>query len=98
MRDVDVIRCDVVVVGGGIAGVAIAERVAREAARQGRSVRVLVVEAGAELGGGASSKLEGWFHSGALYSMLDGTSTLFALADSFEDLYNWYFSDPLFDA
>ena len=98
MRHVNVTLCDVVVVGAGIAGVSIAERIAREAARQGRLIRVLVVEAGNELGGGASSKLEGWFHSGALYSMLDSTSTLFALAHSFEDLYNWYFFDPLFNA
>src|SRR4249919_3299872 len=98
MRHVNVTLCDVVVVGAGIAGVSIAERIAREAARQGRLIRVLVVEAGNELGGGASSKLEGWFHSGALYSMLDSTSTLFALAHSFEDLYNWYFFDPLFKA
>ncbi len=98
MRHVNVTLCDVVVVGAGIAGVSIAERIAREAARQGRLIRVLVVEAGNEIGGGASGKLEGWFHSGALYSMLDSTSTLFALAHSFEDLYNWYFFDPLFKA
>lgn len=64
-------RCDVLIVGGGIAGLATAERLAREGARRGTPLDILVLESDGELGTGASGRLEGWYHSGALYSSFD---------------------------
>ena len=46
---------DVVVVGGGIAGIAIAELLARQT-----TLRVKLLEQTEKLGQGASGKLEGW--------------------------------------
>ncbi len=92
----EVRRCDVAIVGGGIAGISIAERISREARRQGKKARILLVEANDSLGGGASGGAEGLFHTGSLYSTLDNTSVLLNFINSFEDLYNWYYWDPLF--
>ncbi|MEO1510580.1 MAG: FAD-dependent oxidoreductase [Planctomycetota bacterium] len=61
---------DVLVVGAGVAGLAAAERLLREGEERGRVPRVAVVEAAQEIGTGASSGLQGWFHSGALYATL----------------------------
>ncbi|MEL7484162.1 MAG: FAD-dependent oxidoreductase [Planctomycetota bacterium] len=61
---------DVLVVGAGIAGLAAAERLLREGEKRGRVPRVAVIEAAQEIGTGASSGLQGWFHSGALYATL----------------------------
>lgn len=88
--------CDLAVVGGGIAGLSIAERVAREARRQNKLLKVLLIDSANALGTGASGSLEGWFHSGALYSTFDDTPALFTFLNSFEDLLNWYRCDPLF--
>ncbi|MEO0631798.1 MAG: FAD-dependent oxidoreductase, partial [Planctomycetota bacterium] len=62
---------DLIVVGGGIAGVASAELIARTAAARGRLARIVVLEAGPGIGCGASGSLQGWFHTGALYSTFD---------------------------
>lgn len=76
---------DVVVVGGGIAGVAIAEYLARHS-----SLSIEVLERSPQLGTGSSGKLEGWFHTGALYSGQDDGQTFLNCVNSVEDLINLY--------
>lgn len=96
MRNAALVSCDVAIVGGGIAGIAIAERLAREARRQGKTLRILLVEQEDSLGTGASGGLEGWFHTGALYSRLNEHRHFINCLNSFEDLYNWYYYDRAF--
>ena len=76
---------DVVVVGGGIAGIAIAELLARQT-----TLRVKVLEQTEKLGQGASGKLEGWFHTGGLYSGVEDPQTFMNCVNALEDLVNLY--------
>jgi glycine/D-amino acid oxidase-like deaminating enzyme len=76
---------DVLIVGGGIAGIAIAEFLSRHS-----NLRIKVIEAAAKLGSGASGKLEGWFHSGTLYSGQEDPQTFMNCLNSLEDLHNLY--------
>lgn len=76
---------DAVIVGGGIAGVAIAEYLARHS-----SLRLRVLEQAPQLGLGSSGKLEGWFHTGGLYSGQDDGQTFMNCVNSLEDLLNDY--------
>jgi hypothetical protein len=78
-------RVDVAVIGGGIAGVAIAEYVARHT-----NLSVQLLEKNSHLGGDSSGKLEGWFHTGALYSGQDDGQTFFNCVNGVEDLLNHY--------
>ena len=76
---------DVVIVGGGIAGVAIAEFLARHS-----HLSIKVLERADQLGTLASGKLEGWFHTGALYSGQDDAQTFINCVNGVEDLINLY--------
>ncbi|BFM38282.1 FAD-dependent oxidoreductase [Synechocystis sp. LKSZ1] len=76
---------DVAVVGGGIAGVAISEYIARHS-----TLSIRLLEQQDQLGAGSSGKLEGWFHSGALYSGQDDGQTFMNCVNSLEDLINGY--------
>ena len=76
---------DVIVVGGGIAGIAIAEYLARHS-----RLSIKVLERAKHLGTGASGKLEGWFHTGALYSGQDDAQTFINCVNGVEDLINLY--------
>ena len=76
---------DVVIVGGGIAGVAIAEFLARHS-----RLSIKVLERAEQLGIVASGKLEGWFHTGALYSGQDDAQTFINCVNGVEDLINLY--------
>jgi hypothetical protein len=96
INEVTVHHFDVVVVGGGIAGVSIAERLAREARRRKKTLRIALVERAPELGEGSSGRLEGWFHTGALYSAQADGQTFMACVKNVERLINWYRRDPLF--
>src|SRR5260370_3831069 len=97
MKEIEVRHCDVLVVGGGIAGIAIAERLAREANRQGKAIRILLVDEHEELGSVASGGLEGWYHTGTLYFHLPDSRTTVACVNGFSDLRRWYARDPLFN-
>lgn len=76
---------DVVIVGGGIAGIAIAEFLARHS-----NLSIKVLEKEQKLGTVSSGKLEGWFHSGALYSGQDDAQTFLNCVNGVEDLINLY--------
>lgn len=78
---------DVIVIGGGIAGIAIAEFLARHS-----RFSIKVLESAPQLGTFASGKLEGWFHTGALYSGQDDAQTFINCVNSLEDLINLYSS------
>ena len=80
-------RYDIVMVGGGIAGIAIAELLARKT-----SWKILVLDQAEKLGEGASGKLEGWFHTGALYSGSEDAQTFLNCINAVEDLINLYSS------
>jgi hypothetical protein len=76
---------DVIIIGGGIAGIAIAEFLSRQ-----RRLSIKVIEQAPQLGTGASGKLEGWFHAGGLYSGLDDGQTFMNCVNAIEDLVNHY--------
>lgn len=76
---------DVAIVGGGIAGIAIAEFLARHS-----RLSIKVLERAEKLGCLASGKLEGWFHTGALYAGQDDAQTFINCINSLEDLINLY--------
>ena len=84
-------RYDVVIIGGGIAGIAIAEFLSRLT-----DLKILVLEKAEQLGMGASGHLEGWYHTGALYAGLQDPQTLLNCINSLEDLYNFYRSHKHF--
>jgi 2-polyprenyl-6-methoxyphenol hydroxylase-like FAD-dependent oxidoreductase len=87
-----------VIVGGGIAGVAIAERLAREARRRGGSLAITLLERAPMLGMGTSGGLEGWFHTGALYCGFDHLRSIEVAVASRELLEQDYARDELFEA
>ncbi len=76
---------DIVIIGGGIAGIAIAELLSRKT-----NLSIKVIDHAPQLGTGASGKLEGWFHSGALYSGNDDAQTFMNCINGIEDLINHY--------
>ncbi len=76
---------DVIVVGGGIAGISIAEFLARHS-----NLTIKVLEKSPKLGNLASGKLEGWFHTGALYSGQDDAQTFINCVNGVEDIINLY--------
>ena len=76
---------DVIVVGGGIAGIAITEFLSRHS-----NLTIKVLEKSPKLGDLASGKLEGWFHTGALYSGQDDAQTFINCVNGVEDIINFY--------
>lgn len=89
-------QIDLLIVGGGIAGIAIAERAARQAKRLGRTARIIVAEREPMLAMGTSSRLQGWFHSGALYCRLESEQSIAQCLDSARTLVDNYGPDSDF--
>lgn len=81
-------RYDLAVVGGGIAGLAIAEIFARS----GRSV--VLLERNEQLCQEASASQHGWFHFGSLYSIFPQNQFLRTLVGGVEDLLAYYGAFP----
>ena len=79
---------DYIVVGGGIAGLTIAELLQRS----GRSV--LLLEARSQLCSDASAQQHGWFHTGALYAALPSSQFFRILVGNLDDLINYYSAFP----
>lgn len=77
-------RYDLAVVGGGIAGLAVAEIFAR----CGRSV--VLLERNDRLCGEASGSQHGWFHMGSLYSIFPNNRFLRTMVGGVEDLIEFY--------
>ncbi len=79
---------DFAVVGGGIAGLAIAELLQRSGAS------VVLIEKNDTLCGEASAEQQGWFHTGALYSALPDRFFCRTLAGNLDDLVDYYSEFP----
>jgi glycine/D-amino acid oxidase-like deaminating enzyme len=79
---------DFCVVGGGIAGLAVAELLARS----GRSVALL--ERDSKLTGEASATQHSWFHTGALYAALPTNAFFRTLVGNVDDLLDYYACFP----
>ena len=76
---------DVIIVGGGIAGIATAEFLARHS-----NLSIKLLDKASHLGTESSGKLEGWYHTGALYSGQDDAQTFINCVNGVEDLINFY--------
>jgi glycine/D-amino acid oxidase-like deaminating enzyme len=81
-------RFDCAVVGGGVAGLAIAELFARS----GR--HVVLIERNPKLCLEASASQHGWFHFGSLYSIFPQNQFLRTLVGGVEDLLAYYADFP----
>ncbi len=79
---------DFAVVGGGIAGLAIAELLQRS----GRSV--VLLEAEDKVCAQSSGQQQGWFHTGALYAALPSGRSFRHLVGNLDDLLNYYSCFP----
>ena len=77
-------RSDFLVLGGGIAGLAIAELLQRSGAA------VVLVEKNETLCSEASAEQQGWFHTGALYTALPGNYFCRTLVGNLDDLIDYY--------
>lgn len=79
---------DFAVVGGGIAGLAIAEMLQRAGAS------VVLLEKNRTLCSGASAEQQGWFHTGALYTALPNNFFCRTMVGNLDDLMDYYSGFP----
>lgn len=79
---------DFAVVGGGIAGLAIAEMLQRSGAS------VLLLEKNRTLCAEASAEQQGWFHTGALYTALPNNFFCRTMVGNLDDLVDYYSGFP----
>jgi hypothetical protein len=83
------VKYEWIVVGGGIAGIAVAEILARE------GHRVLLLDRAAKLAGGTTRDLHEWIHTGCLYTLVpDRLLTLKYMLGGIDDLLEYYASFP----
>ncbi|MEW6543949.1 MAG: FAD-dependent oxidoreductase [Nitrospirota bacterium] len=87
MADGERIR-DFAVVGGGIAGLAIAEMLQRSGAS------VILLEKNRTLCSEASAEQQGWFHTGALYTALPSNFFCRTMVGNLDDLMDYYSGFP----
>ena len=76
--------CQVLVVGGGIAGVAITEIFSRS------GHKAILIEDKDKLCIEASGSHHGWFHFGSLYSIFPSNQFMRTLIGGIEDLMDYY--------
>jgi hypothetical protein len=79
---------DFAVVGGGIAGLAIAEMLQRSGAS------VILLEKNKTLCSEASAEQQGWFHTGALYTALPNNFFCRTMVGNLDDLVDYYSGFP----
>jgi hypothetical protein len=79
---------DVIIVGAGIAGLAISELLARS------GQRVMLVEKSNYICGGSSADMAGWLHTGALYAQIPDPTFYRIMAGNIDDLLTYYGSFP----
>ena len=79
---------DFAVVGGGIAGLAIAEMLQRSGAS------VVLLEKNKTLCSEASAEQQGWFHTGALYTALPNNFFCRTMVGNLDDLVDYYSGFP----
>ena len=77
-------RWDFAIVGGGIAGLAIAEMLQRSGAS------VILLEKNKTLCAEASAEQQGWFHTGALYTALPSNFFCRTMVGNLDDLVDYY--------
>ena len=75
---------DYVIIGGGIAGIAIAEILSRS------SDKVILIEKEKKLMSKSSSDQHGWFHIGSLYAFLDNNDYLKGLIKNTQNIIKYY--------
>lgn len=81
-------RSDFLVLGGGIAGLAIAELLQRSGAC------VVLIEKNDTLCSEASAEQQGWFHTGAFYAGVRSSSSCRTLVNNLDDLIDCYSAFP----
>tara|TARA_X000000950_G_C13894064_1_gene652075 strand:- start:565 stop:1818 length:1254 start_codon:yes stop_codon:yes gene_type:complete len=78
-------KFDWIIVGGGIAGLAVAEMLCRE------GIKVLLLEKNKKIASETSKEFHEWLHSGTLYTLVpDDMKTLRYLLGATDDLFEYY--------
>jgi len=76
---------DWVIVGGGVAGISLAEVLTR------RGCKILLIEKNSLLAGETTKEFHEWMHTGALYTLLpDGNQTMKYLIGAIDDMFLYY--------
>ena len=77
-------KYDVTIIGGGIAGICIAEMFSRD------NLKVLLIEKNKNLISQASTSQHGWFHFGSLYAILENNQTLKNMLNNLVNITKYY--------
>jgi L-2-hydroxyglutarate oxidase LhgO len=75
---------DFIIVGGGIAGICIAEILSRD------NLKILLLEKNKTLISEASTSQHGWFHFGSLYAILEDNQTLKNMLNNLINIIKYY--------
>ena len=75
---------DVVIIGGGIAGICIAEILSRD------KLKILIIKKNKNLISEASTSQHGWFHFGSLYAILEDNQTLKNMLNNLINIRKYY--------